>query len=96
MHASRSPFPSPLPGRGPAAGAEPPSEGAALPRVPGPRPEPTQFSGLLMGRGRPRAVAHIDAVVFTARCPACGADCQWTEEREDTRIRAIIDCTCSG
>jgi hypothetical protein len=77
----------------------PAGDGAqGAPAVPGPRPA----SGLLpaqllpgsragLGRSRP---APPDTVVFTASCPACGLDCEWTEEREDTRLRAVVRCPC--
>jgi uncharacterized protein YbaR (Trm112 family) len=35
-----------------------------------------------------------DRVVFTAACPACGQDCVWSEEREDTRLHAVVTCPC--
>jgi transposase len=38
----------------------------------------------------------IDAVSFIARCPGCGEDRIWVEEREDTRVRTWIDCDCDG
>ena len=67
---------------------------AAAPAVPAPRHE-------LPGGGRPgflprarQRPAVPDAVVFTAPCPACGADAWWSEEREDTRLRAAVDCPC--
>jgi hypothetical protein len=61
--------------------------------VPAPRPEPA-------ASGRPglpvvwSRTAQPDAVVFTAPCPACGADCDWTEQREDTRLHAVVTCPC--
>jgi hypothetical protein len=45
---------------------------------------------------RPSGIPAFDVVRFTARCPRCGADCLWTEEREDTRVRTRIDCDCPG
>jgi hypothetical protein len=35
-----------------------------------------------------------DVVVFTAACPACGEDSEWVEHREDTRLRASVNCPC--
>lgn len=37
-----------------------------------------------------------DVVVFTAPCPACGADAEWVEHREDTRLRAAVSCPCEA
>jgi hypothetical protein len=64
------------------------------PTVPAPRPEPADAArpGLPIVRSR---AAQPDAVVFTAPCPACGADCDWTEQREDTRLRAVVSCPCA-
>lgn len=39
----------------------------------------------VLPRLRPRSPAQPDSVEFTAACPACGQDCAWSEEREDTR-----------
>lgn len=68
--------------------------GAVVPAVPAPRHE-------LPGGGRPGFVPRTrsrpsvpDAVAFTAACPACGVDATWNEEREDTRLRAAVDCPC--
>ncbi len=63
---------------------------AAAPRV-----LPSQFvPGARAGlRSRP---SPPDTVLFTAACPACGEDCEWSEEREDTRLRALVTCPCSG
>ena len=60
------------------------------PSLPAPRPDARPF-GLPGARTR---VAQPDAVVFTAPCPACGADCDWTEQREDTRVRTAVSCSC--
>ena len=59
--------------------------------LPAPRPESRPY-GLPGARNR---IPQPDAVVFTAACPACGSDCDWTEQREDTRLRATVDCSCS-
>ncbi len=74
---------------------------AATPALPGPRPAPgampAQFlAGARAGLLRSRPPARPDTVVFTAACPACGQDCLWSEEREDTRITAAVDCPCTG
>jgi hypothetical protein len=36
-----------------------------------------------------------DVVTFTAACPGCGQDAAWTNEREDTRLRATVACPCA-
>jgi hypothetical protein len=53
-------------------------------------------SGRLV-RGIPRGhgLPAIDAIEFTATCPACGQDVPWIEEREETRLRIIIECPCT-
>jgi hypothetical protein len=61
------------------------------PALPAPRADMRPY-GLPGARTR---VAQADAVVFTAPCPACGYDCDWTEQREDTRLRASVSCSCS-
>jgi hypothetical protein len=43
---------------------------------------------------RTRAAGNPDAVAFTAACPACGRDCVWSEEREDTRVHVAVTCPC--
>lgn len=52
-------------------------------------------SGRLIVNGpRIRGVSSIDVVEFTAACPACGKEVSWIEEREETRLRIIIECPC--
>jgi hypothetical protein len=67
--------------------------------LPMPRALPGRISvagRLALPRERQRQLtAPLDAVTFTARCPACGQDCQWSQERVDTRLRTTIDCPCS-
>ena len=73
-----------------------------LPAVPGPRaalasaaPLPRELlPGARSGGLRTRTPAQPDTVVFTAACPACGEDCVWSEEREDTRLHAVVTCPC--
>jgi hypothetical protein len=43
---------------------------------------------------RRRGLPHTSAVVFVAACPACGADCEWREERHETRLHTLVGCTC--
>jgi hypothetical protein len=74
------------------------------PAVPGPRaalapaaPLPPQLvPGARPGGLRTRTPVQPDSVVFTAACPACGQDCVWSEEREDTRLHAVVTCPCAG
>jgi hypothetical protein len=73
-----------------------------LPALPGPRaalapaaPLPSELlPGARPGGVRTRTPAQPDSVVFTAACPACGQDCVWSEEREDTRLHAVVRCPC--
>jgi hypothetical protein len=62
--------------------------------LPAPRQDPIAptRAGIPLARAR---VSQPDAIVFTAPCPACGADCDWTEQREDTRLRAVVSCPCT-
>jgi hypothetical protein len=90
--------PSPVvPARPVAATQDGPGAATASDRhtVPAPRPapasDPTTRYPLPGVRAR---IAQPDAVVFTAPCPACGADCDWTEQREDTRLRTVVTCSC--
>ena len=69
-----------------------PSTGTQRRPLPAPRPEHAGRHGL---PGVPTRIAQPDAVVFTAPCPACGADCDWTEQRDDTRLHASVSCSCS-
>jgi hypothetical protein len=70
--------------------------------LPGPRavlaPAPSLPAALLPGARpaglRTRTPVQPDSVVFTAACPACGQDCVWSEEREDTRLHAVVTCPC--
>ena len=66
------------------------------PSVPAPRPAPSSEPAHRYPLPGVRArMAQPDAVVFTAPCPACGADCDWTEQREDTRLRTTVACSCT-
>jgi hypothetical protein len=67
-----------------------PADAPERPILPAPRPDARPY-GLPGSRTR---VAQPDAIVFTAACPACGADCDWTEQREDTRVRTAVGCSC--
>ena len=81
-----------------------PAPGEA-PALPGPRVAPGAGGPLLPAElvpgaraatVRTRRAPRPDVVVFTAACPACGEDCTWSEERDDTRVRTAVRCTCAG
>ena len=75
-----------------------------IPALPGPRAAlapaaplpPELLPGARRGGLRTRTSVQPDVVVFTAACPACGQDCLWSEEREDTRLRAVVTCPCGA
>ena len=46
------------------------------------------------GDGRVRSDLPVDLVAFTAPCPACGLDREWTQTRDDTRLLTSIGCDC--
>jgi hypothetical protein len=50
---------------------------------------------MALARARMRTVVPLDFVQFVAACPACGADCEWTQEREETRVRSYQNCPCT-
>ncbi len=54
----------------------------------------TDTTPVALQRGRLRGVPAMDIVEFVARCPGCGRDARWQEEREDTRLRATVSCSC--
>lgn len=49
---------------------------------------------MALARARMRAVIPLDVVSFVAACPACGDDCEWTQERHETRVRSTTNCPC--
>ena len=49
-----------------------------------------------LARSRMRNIIPLDVVTFVAPCPVCGRDCEWTQEREETRVRSYQDCPCTG
>jgi hypothetical protein len=50
---------------------------------------------MVLARARLRATMPLDVVRFTAACPSCGQDCEWTQERQDTRLRSSQSCPCA-
>jgi hypothetical protein len=76
-------------------------------RVPGPRTAPedaplaegppdSPLARTLRARARTRAAMPLDVVRFVAACPACGQDCEWLQERRDTRVRSTLSCSCQS
>jgi hypothetical protein len=55
----------------------------------------TTLARMALSRARMRAVIPVDVVTFVALCPACGQDCEWTQERQETRVRSRMDCPCT-
>lgn len=55
---------------------------------------PPMSARMVLASARRHALPEPDRVDFAARCPACGTDACWTEERDDTRVRIGIDCDC--
>jgi hypothetical protein len=54
----------------------------------------SQLARMALARVRARNAVPLDVVTFASACPACGADCTWTQERQDTRVRSTIGCSC--
>ena len=54
----------------------------------------TESARVALARARLRGVPAPDVVTFVASCPGCGRDAQWSEEREDTRLRIAVTCDC--
>ncbi|MFN8077326.1 MAG: hypothetical protein U0Q15_18150 [Kineosporiaceae bacterium] len=85
----------------PAAGlptAQPPvpATAARVPAAPTPVWQlPSASARMVLAGARQYALPEPDRVVFEARCPSCGDDASWTEERDDTRVRIGVDCACA-
>ena len=85
-------------------GGWPGTSAREIPALPGPRAAsapaaplpPELLPGARPGGLRIRTPVQPDTVVFTAACPACGQDCVWSEEREDTRLHAVVTCPCGA
>ena len=85
-------------------GERPGTAPCAIPALPGPRAAlapaaplpPELLPGARPGGPRTRTPVQPDPVVFTAACPACGQDCVWSEERDDTRLHAVVTCPCGA
>ena len=84
-----------------AAKDDPDAARAVAPSMPRRQSAPTgerplsPLTRMALARARRRAVIPLEVVTFVAVCPACGADCGWTQEREETRVRSSLDCPCS-
>ena len=84
-------IPGPLtPGTGSVSGS---SATEPLPS-PSPRRGIAAISTRLLLGPRLRSATAMDVVQFVAACPACGSDCDWLQEREDTRLRTTVTCSC--
>jgi hypothetical protein len=55
----------------------------------------TTLARMALSRARMRAVIPMDVVTFVAPCPACGGTCEWTQERQETRVRSRTNCPCT-
>lgn len=66
--------------------------------VPAHPPEPVAapLAHLMLARARRRVPLPLDVISFVAACPACAADCEWTQIRQETRVRSTMDCPCSS
>jgi hypothetical protein len=69
-----------------------PRRPAAAETLPGLGDSPLARMVLARASGRPEPV--LDSVTFTAPCPGCGRDCTWKQQRQDTRVRSTVDCSC--
>lgn len=66
-----------------------------LPAVPRPvRSHDSDSARVALARARLRGAPRPDVVVFEGPCPGCQRQAEWHEEREDTRLRITIACTC--
>ena len=59
------------------------------------RPAHAALPILPFQRSRVRTMTQVDVLSFVAACPSCGADCSWTEQREDTRMLVTVSCPCA-
>ncbi|MDQ1288481.1 MAG: hypothetical protein QG622_2046 [Actinomycetota bacterium] len=57
-------------------------------------PLPASVAQLMLARARRRTALPVDVISFVAACPACGRDCEWTQTRQETRVRSTTDCSC--
>ncbi len=87
-----------VPGTGTLPSAEDPAAPSASVPIPRTRPTPawTPPDYLALALSRLRATQPVEAVSFTAPCPACGDNCEWAEEREDTRLLISLTCGCAA
>jgi hypothetical protein len=56
----------------------------------------TPLARMVLARARARTPIALDVVTFTAACPGCGQDCEWVQERQDTKIRSTMNCPCAA
>jgi hypothetical protein len=52
------------------------------------------LTGVDFERARRRSALPIDQIMFSASCPACGVDREWTQTRDNTRLISSIGCDC--
>jgi len=71
-----------------------PAAGVPVPRTRS-TPAWTPPDYLALALSRLRAAQPVESVTFTADCPSCGRDCQWSEQREDTRLIVAVTCSCT-
>jgi hypothetical protein len=62
-------------------------------RVPAPG-DPLQAARLALAAGLMRDAPSGDEITFRARCPACGRDSEWRQERVETRLHTEVRCSC--
>lgn len=58
-------------------------------------PISSPLARMALTRARMRTVIPLDVISFVAACPACGHDCEWTQERQETRTRSQLNCPCT-
>lgn len=56
---------------------------------------PPDYMTLALSRLR-STMPPVETVTFRAGCPACGAECEWEEHREDTRLCVAVSCSCDA
>jgi hypothetical protein len=59
-----------------------------------PVPLGSPLARLMLDRARMRSGLPVDMITFVAPCPGCGQDCDWTQSRDDTRVRSVLACPC--
>ena len=65
----------------------------SAPLPPAPR-DPLDAARLALAAGLLRSHMPVDEITFVARCPACGRDSEWHQERVETRLHTEVRCDC--